>query len=260
MEISQKNSNMTQALSLVMRHVTTQKLLNRNMEELSRSLPTRIEDTFDEPKLRELVACTSRAHVRQFIHFELANLARNVNVGQNLTDSQAAFAAEVLEEDFPTETLADFKICFRNAAAGRYNSGSEKDIFRLDAITVRRWMTTYLEEKADKFEKHVKITEAQLKAENEAMLIAIAEHVPDPPQNAFEDRKPAPLTDADVAREGRADPAPRRSHVHDASPVEFIVLHDLKIEYGRKHTDIRTGKTLPGHPTFEEFKKSKDEN
>jgi hypothetical protein len=37
-------------------------------------------------------------------------------------------------------------------------------------------------------------------------------------------------------------------------------LQDLKIQYGREHTDKYTGKVLPGHPTFKEWVKSLDQN
>lgn len=46
--------------------------------------------------------------------------------------------------------------------------------------------------------------------------------------------------------------APEGVTYHPPSPEE-TVLSDLKVEYGRLHTDKLTGKTLPDHPSFNEF-------
>lgn len=231
------------------------------MDKVSAALPSKIEETFNLPKVRELVACTSRGHVQQYIHFELIRLTRQVNTGGNMTGSQLAFAAEVLEEDFPNETLADFKICFRNAAAGRYNSGGEKDIFRLDAITIRRWMVMYLEEKYTILEKQIKTTQSlpESKVETKFIPDAIAKQWQaqiDEAAKAMSEKKPRPITAKEIAAEGQTEPPARVGKVHEYTPRDHKRQIELKAEYGRTHCDLRTGKLLPGHPTFEEWIKT----
>jgi hypothetical protein len=46
---------------------------------------------------------------------------------------------------------------------------------------------------------------------------------------------------------------PTDGQAYHAAPPETIIIQDLKIDYGRLHTDKFTGKTLQGHPTFDEF-------
>src|SRR5690606_5954609 len=136
------NNPESKALQTVSRHDTVQILLSRRMDELSRSLPSKIEATLDLPKVREMVLATSKGHVLQYVDTELAILSNLVSVGGNLNDSQVQFIAEELVNDYPYETIADFKICFRNGAKGVYG-----EIFRLDGIVINGWMKKYLEEK-----------------------------------------------------------------------------------------------------------------
>jgi hypothetical protein len=46
---------------------------------------------------------------------------------------------------------------------------------------------------------------------------------------------------------------PSDGQTYHAPAPEVIVMQDLKIEYGRQHTDKFTGRTLEGHPKFEEW-------
>lgn len=112
------------------------------MDELSRYLPRKIEATFDLPKVHEMCLATSKNHVLQFIEMELALLSGLVSVGGNLTDMQIQFLAVELLNDYPNETIADFKICFTNGAKGHYG-----EIFRLDPIVISGWMKKHLDEK-----------------------------------------------------------------------------------------------------------------
>lgn len=65
-----------------------------------------------------------------------------MSVGGNLNDAQVQFIADKLIELYPTESIADFKICFQRGAIGSYGA-----IQRMDGITIRDWMAKYLEEK-----------------------------------------------------------------------------------------------------------------
>jgi len=85
---------------------------------------------------------TSESSVQAFIEFELNLLAEKVNVSGNLTDGQIQAIAQAIVTDYPNETIADFKICFTNAANGRYGK-----IWKLDGIEVGVWIGLYLEDK-----------------------------------------------------------------------------------------------------------------
>jgi hypothetical protein len=128
-----------------LQHKFSELLAVQRFDQISAACPAKIEGTFDLPKVSELVLANGRENVELYIRFELIILADLINVGGNLTTPQVSFIASELVNLFPNETLADFKLCFQRAARGDYNT--EKDIFRLDGIVVRRWMEQYLEEK-----------------------------------------------------------------------------------------------------------------
>lgn len=135
----------------MLQNATVQTLATRDMVSLSKQLPTKIEGTFDLPKVREMITATSESHVLQFVETELVKLSALVNVGGNLTDYQVETFAKFLVDKYPNETIADFKICFMHGAMGGYGQ-----IFRLDGIVIADWMKQYLEQKYEVLEKQLK--------------------------------------------------------------------------------------------------------
>lgn len=121
----------------------TVKALNvKNFAQASNNLPSRIQQSFDVPKIWEMAKATSEQTVSGFIEFELIRLAESINVSGNLTDGQIQMIAEHLVRTYPNETIADFKICFARAANGSYGK-----IWKLDGIEVGVWVRSYLDEK-----------------------------------------------------------------------------------------------------------------
>lgn len=105
-------------------------------------MPKKIEGTFDQPKVREMILAAGEDSVVGFVEFELIKLAERVNVSGNLTDGQIQFIASQLVGMFPNETLSDFKLCFERASMGAYGK-----LFKLDGIEIGQWMGKYLDEK-----------------------------------------------------------------------------------------------------------------
>lgn len=105
-------------------------------------MPSRIQQSFDVPKIWEMAKATSSETVAGFIEFELIRLAESINVSGNLTDGQIQMIAEHLVRTYPNETIADFKICFAKAAQGAYGK-----IWKLDGIEVGLWVKSFLDEK-----------------------------------------------------------------------------------------------------------------
>lgn len=205
-------------------------------------LPNRVEETFDLPKVREMAQAVGMNKLRHFLGLELARLSELVNVGQNLNATQIDFIMESLLEDYPLETLADFKICFSNGVKGHYG-----DIFRLDSIVIGKWMAAYMADKYQRFETLPREKPFNLSDLPEDKLAEIKKAVADAPML----RPGIPMTDREIAKEGNLDnrPAPR-GHYHPHGTQEALDLSELKAQYGREHTDLYTGKKLDGHPTF----------
>jgi hypothetical protein len=105
-------------------------------------MPSNIQGTFDEPKVNEVVKVIGLHAVVGQVKFELIHLAALMSVGGNLNEAQVNFIADQLIQQYPNETLADFKLCFQRGAIGLYG-----DIQRMDGITIGGWMKMYLDEK-----------------------------------------------------------------------------------------------------------------
>lgn len=147
--------------------------------------------------------------VKRQIEFELVNLASLMSVGGNLNDSQVTFIAEQLIELYPSESIADFKICFTRGAIGAYGQ-----IQRMDGITLREWMEKYLEEK-------YKVMEDILMREKENIYAPIKlteqeqQHLIDVDAllneykatlKRFEPKAIRPMSEEEIKAEGQDDP------------------------------------------------------
>lgn len=117
-------------------------MAEKRFDKASNLLPTKIEQAIEEPKIREVIKAIGEAPVKLMIQFELIKLAELMSVGGNLNNAQITFISEQLIEMYPTESIADFKICFRRGAMGTYGQ-----IQRMDGLTIGEWMKQYLDEK-----------------------------------------------------------------------------------------------------------------
>lgn len=176
-------------------------------------LPKTIDQTFDQPKVGEMVLAIGEVPVKRMIQFELIKLAELMSVGGNLNQAQIDFISDELIIKYPTESIADFKICFRKGAIGSYG-----DIQRMDGITIGQWMEKYL------FEKY-EILEDTLKKEKDNHYKIII------PENSERDWlsewqkavkeaegfKSVPhLTDDEIKDEGQAEPKRKVYHYNES--------------------------------------------
>jgi hypothetical protein len=185
------------------------------LEVFSNRMPSRIEDALDFPIVRELIAAAGEENVKAYLEFELVKLANLVSVGGNLNNSQVVFIASELIKIYPNETLADFKLCFHRGAIGQYG-----EIYRMDGIVIRSWMEKYLEEK-------YQVIENKLMSEKDDLYKipqTITEEVQDQKikdrlqewksaiEQAANDKAIRPLTDEEIAREGKIKPAKKEPY------------------------------------------------
>lgn len=172
-------------------------------------MPSKIEKVFDQPKVFEAVMAIGEVAVLNQIEYELELLADLMSVGGNLNSAQITFIAKNLIELYPSESIADFKICFNRGAIGTYG-----DIQRMDGITLRQWMEKYLEEKYTVMENilmrekenmyaPVKLTEQEQKhlIDVDALLNEYKATL-----KRFEPKAIRPMSEDEIKAEGQDDP------------------------------------------------------
>lgn len=186
-----------------------------NYKAASALLPKKIEQVFEQPKVREMIQAIGELNVKTQIEFELINLASLMSVGGNLNKAQITFICEQLIDMYPNESIADFKICFQRGSIGAYG-----DIQRMDGITVGQWMKAYLEEKYE-------LMESNLMTEKENIYKPVQYE----PSNidwhkkwldeieSLEGKAVLPMTDEEIKKEGQEDPA-KKIHLTDHAYLE----------------------------------------
>lgn len=213
-------------------------------------LPTKIEQAIHEPKLFEMVMATSETCVIKQIEFELIVLASLMSVGGNLNKAQVPFIARQLYEMYPKESLADFKICFTKGSMGEYG-----DIQRMDGITIRNWMETYMQEKyqvledtlmREKDEIYARVDHTKPLIDVDKMLNEYKDQIMSQPGHFI-----PKLTPKEIKEEGQVEPKKKVYH----SDPNAIYLHEKKIEYGNLFSDPYSfeGRLKPGSPSFEDW-------
>jgi hypothetical protein len=251
----QKVNNLPATLQTLSQSALCRTLQTANFKATADRLPKTIKDALDEPPIAELVKVVPRANVVRYVEFELVKLTSLVSVGSNLNDSQIQFIADQLVDMFPAESLADFKICFERGCMGQYG-----EIFRMDGVVLRKWMTQYLDEKYAIIEqKLIKDREAfphELPKESE---VGPGRKLFDEYANSLKMGTKVPdISQDEINRTGQREPPKKKAISYHSSPESVSNLLDMKTEYGILHTDKLTGKTLPGHPTFQEWFNSND--
>jgi hypothetical protein len=263
MEI-QKRQEQTQltAVTNFLQGSTGRALAISDFKTAGETLPSKIENTFDQPKVREMILAVGEKSVAGYIEFELIRLADRVNVSGNLTPLQVEFIAKQLVGMYPTETLADFKICFERGAAGAYGK-----IFKLDGIEIGQWMAQYLEQKykviedklmneRDEYKKvAAKSSDDWLKLWAEAILKTDQEgRTKTISQNMDFMMRLKGLTEKEYKEQGGEKPAPR-VYVPEIDPAEWERRDTLHKQYLRENYHIQTGEKLPNWISEEDWMK-----
>ena len=251
--VTKTNDNQTSITLQSVLQMTSVQLMQKNeFRHASNAMSTKIEGTFDEPKVREVIQAIGEDAVLLYVRFELIHLAALMSVGGNLNDAQVKFIAKQLCDMYPNETLADFKICFQRGAIGLYG-----DIQRMDGITIGGWMKSYLDEKYQVLEDMLmkekdKPYYAYILASHEKIGYApIKDGLPAPPEVAqkyidemkemLSTRVNVPgMTDDEIKKNGKETPPKKRGSSYDHtnesqySPkqLEMIRRQQIKDEFG----------------------------
>jgi hypothetical protein len=260
MELQTNEQNTSGALQPILQLKQVELIKSKNFEQASNLMPNRIEQVFDQPKVREVILAVGATNVCLQLKFELIKLASLMSVGGNLNQAQVDFIADGLISKYPNESLADFKICFGRGAMGNYG-----DIQRMDGITIGIWFEKYLEEKYE-------LLEAKLMKEKESIYEPMVNTKPSegvaPPEKAkeylnqmlqsvkgMEAKQPAPLTDKDVKLEGRQEP---KRTPPKATPLEYLIDNQMKSLWIRENYDLQ-GNEKKGWISYHEWRKVQPE-
>lgn len=224
-----------------------------NFKGTSDFFPTSVKNAVGQPPICDVIRVAGQSQVIRYIEFELIKMTQLISVGNNLNNAQVEFIATQLVEMFPNESLADFKICFQRGCIGQYG-----EIFRMDGIVLRKWMEKYLDE------KYSLIDETWKKEKSGEYHEPTQQSEVGPGRKMFDDwanslrmgTKVPAMDQRDIEKYGKEKPVKKAGTAHPnitEEGLEASKLQDLRVEYGRLHTDKLTGKPLPGAPTFNEF-------
>ena len=121
--------------------------------EISQNVSNKISDLLDCEPIASLISHAGGQRVEQYVAAEIVKLAANVNINPtlNIKSHQIPTIAQGLIENYKWESLEDFTLCFRRAAAGLYG-----EIYRVDAAVIGQWFSRYLDEKYDALEQKKK--------------------------------------------------------------------------------------------------------
>lgn len=137
-------------------------LIGNNFPALVSSVGNKVGDLLDRPNIAMLQKVVDTTMLEMFVAVQITNLIDGVNIDQrlNIQGHQVPFIAAQLVEQYPTESLEDFVLCFKRGATGFYGT-----IFNLDASVLNLWMKAYLEEKYSLIEaEHTKAKKQEMEA------------------------------------------------------------------------------------------------
>lgn len=103
--------------------------------------PKTFHDVFTghEPSVAAVVARYGVTFTRAMAGYLVAECSEFFNVTKPMTEMQIAVTTELIIEEYPYFTVADLKLCFKNAMKGRYG-----EIYnRIDGSVIMGWLRRY---------------------------------------------------------------------------------------------------------------------
>ena len=152
----------------------------------------------------------------------------------------ALLLSEWIYENYKYEQLESITRCLENPPA------LDEKIWRLTPDVIQSWFMAYLDKLSNAREREIHNAKHE-KVESEwpqERLQELQEVI-----KAVEDFKVPAITEDDILAEGQEKP--KRKYV--PPDKEYLVMLEMKREYGRKWCHLHTGRPLPGAPSFEEF-------
>lgn len=120
-------------------------LKSNRFDEISKVIPNSTEQIMEMQIIRSMIREVGRGPIQQALEQEIIKLSSQMNITNNITSSQVPLIAETLLDVYPTESLADFILCFKRIAIGYYGN----TYHRLDSGVIVECFSRHLEEKCD---------------------------------------------------------------------------------------------------------------
>lgn len=188
------------------------------------------------------MACGANVkETRQVLAALISKYANMLTVGGNLRPEHPMQYAQSIIEDNPSMSLDDFNILLSNGVKGRYNETGK--LFRFDISVIYEWIGFYQDEFWEVKESLPK-QKAAIELLSDDQIVELQEVI-----SKSEDRK-IPLTEKEIREEGREKP---KKPLYKKTDESYQRMIELKMEYGRTHCDIHTGRKLPNSPTLDEW-------
>lgn len=245
-----ENKNLTSNQSLPVS--TTVKLINTNRHaDIIRCLATNIEEAQSAKPIKQLMYDGAEKHkIENIVAVLVLQHARLLNVSGNLQEGQALEIAKALVDEFPYNSIDDFKLMLQNGIRSKYGV-----VYRFDIAVVFDWMYKYIDEFYEYREEMIR----KQKSEEPKKLIPGV--IDDEKAKEYlkkwleiietsETKNPSPITEEEVKQEGREKP---NRQVHRSTTIEEAILHQKRIQWMRECFDIYTGRPNPNHMSFEEW-------
>lgn len=102
------------------------------------------EDALNYPTIAQQIRATDEPDVIVMAYGTIAQGLSAFNVKNPMTPEQIELFVEDFIEDYKHESIADLKICLKNARNGVYGTHYQA----IDQLTVMEWFGKYLDEKA----------------------------------------------------------------------------------------------------------------
>lgn len=216
-----------------------QDLNDRNQHgAILKRFKTTLPEVKDSYPLMQLINLgANKEHLEAIVSVLLLRAANFITSQGNLRESHALEIAKNIIQDYPLLSLEDINLLLLNGVKGRYGQ-----IYRLDISIIYEWIRAYEDEKAQfvevEMKKEIKHDEVEMSEETKKM---IAEWM-----NNLQEYKPK-----DKTYDMENPKAASTGYKYGTEKDHRII--DLRSEYGRRFTDLYTGKPKPDAPTFEEF-------
>jgi len=182
------------------------------------------------------------------IELELAKAAAMINIDArlNIQPHQLPLIAQELYEQFKTESIEDFMLCFKRGSMGLYDD----KLLRLDGSMVFGWMRKYLEEKYTVVDSKVSSTKKE-ENENKVDYAAYAKRMSELQARQEEAKKDILKKERERQIKDMEYEEMRKSYTQ--TPDEHYHKQQLHIEWIKASFDPITREKLPGYMDEEEW-------